>query len=75
MLFDRDGVINMAFYRNNTSYPPKTINEVLLLDGVVECIKKTSNQIQENMQIRSDIDAKINNLYIRDSLMAKLKCI
>ncbi len=44
-------------------------------EELVECIKKTSNQIQENMQMRSDIDAKINNLYIRDSLMSKLNCI
>ena len=72
MLFDRDGVINMAFYRNNTSYPPKTINEVSLLDGVVECIKKIkqagfmtfiiTNQpdVERGISLQTDVE-KINN--------------
>ena len=72
MLFDRDGVINMAFYRNNKSYPPKTINEVSLFDGVVECIKKIkqagfmtfiiTNQpdVERGISLQADVE-KINN--------------
>ena len=40
VLFDRDGVINVAFYDNNISYPPKTINEVKLNVGIIDSIKK-----------------------------------
>jgi D-glycero-D-manno-heptose 1,7-bisphosphate phosphatase len=72
VLFDRDGVINMAFYRNNKSYPPKTINEVSLFDGVVECIKKIkqagfmtfiiTNQpdVERGISLQTDVE-KINN--------------
>jgi len=72
VLFDRDGVINMVFYRNNTSYPPKTINEVSLFDGVVECIKRIkqagfmtfiiTNQpdVERGISLQTNVE-KINN--------------
>ncbi len=40
VLFDRDGVINLAFHSNNISYPPKTIDQVKIHAGIVDSIKK-----------------------------------
>ena len=62
----------MAFYRNNTSYPPKTINEVSLFDGVIECVEKIkqagfmtfiiTNQpdVERGISLQTDVE-KINN--------------
>ena len=72
VLFDRDGVINKTFYRNNISYPPKMINEVSLFTGVIECIKKIkqsgfmtfiiTNQpdVERGISLQKDVE-KIND--------------
>jgi D-glycero-D-manno-heptose 1,7-bisphosphate phosphatase len=40
VFIDRDGIINKVFIRNGLPYPPKNIEELTILDGVTEAIKK-----------------------------------
>lgn len=39
VFLDRDGVLNAAFVRGDTPHPPATVEEVVLLDGVIEACR------------------------------------
>tara|TARA_B110000444_G_scaffold261217_1_gene311880 strand:+ start:8160 stop:8690 length:531 start_codon:yes stop_codon:yes gene_type:complete len=43
VLFDRDGVINIPYYRNDISHPPESIDEVKFYEGVIESIIKIND--------------------------------
>ena len=42
VFLDRDGVLNRTFVRDGTSYPPMTLDEVEILSGVAEALKRLS---------------------------------
>ena len=78
IFLDRDGVINRAYIREGKSYPPSTLDEFIVLDGVKEALhlsKKmgflniiVTNQpdIGTKKQSRKDLD-QIHN-YIKKNL-------
>jgi D-glycero-D-manno-heptose 1,7-bisphosphate phosphatase len=44
VFLDRDGVLNRTFVRNGTPYPPMTLDEVQILPGVADTLKRLSEQ-------------------------------
>jgi D-glycero-D-manno-heptose 1,7-bisphosphate phosphatase len=40
VFLDRDGVVNLAYTRSGKPYPPKDLNQLVILTGVEESIKK-----------------------------------
>jgi D-glycero-D-manno-heptose 1,7-bisphosphate phosphatase len=44
VFLDRDGVLNRTFVRNGTPYPPMTLDEVEILPGVADALKRLSEQ-------------------------------
>jgi D-glycero-D-manno-heptose 1,7-bisphosphate phosphatase len=44
VFLDRDGVLNRTFVREGTSYPPMTLDEVDVLPGVADALKRLSDE-------------------------------
>jgi D-glycero-D-manno-heptose 1,7-bisphosphate phosphatase len=42
VFLDRDGVLNRTFVHNGTPYPPRTLDEVEILPGVADALKRLS---------------------------------
>ena len=40
VFLDRDGVVNLAYTRSGKPYPPTDLNELIILSGVKESVKK-----------------------------------
>jgi D-glycero-D-manno-heptose 1,7-bisphosphate phosphatase len=44
VFLDRDGVLNRTFVRDGTPYPPMTLDEVEVLSGVADALKRLSER-------------------------------
>lgn len=56
LFLDRDGVINKAYVRGGKSYPPCTINEFVVLDGVREALEMSNRKGFLNLIVTNQPD-------------------
>ena len=43
VFLDRDGVLNLAYTVNGKPFPPSNLEELILIDGVIDSVKKLKN--------------------------------
>jgi D-glycero-D-manno-heptose 1,7-bisphosphate phosphatase len=78
VFLDRDGVINRAIVRDKKPYPPRTLNDLKILPGVLEALQDlhkagwllivVTNQPDVSRGITNISDVEAINRYLMDSL-------